>query len=301
MKRILIYLIFTILITTLFAETIIPDEPYSGKDISADFTVSDTLTIIGTEVQFTDLSTGSITNWQWDFDNDSTIDSSLQNPIWAYAEPGIYSVSLSISDETKDTAIEIKTDYIRVTEMDLNADLVAHYPFNGNANDESGNGNDGFLNGASATYDRFGNSDSAFEFDNVDDFIGLPYNSFIDIGDEITISAWVNQDSIETDVIFSSLDVSIGDNFTFGYSLGIQQSNEYGNSNSIFFQMGQSIWQWAKWTSETNSISSGWHHIVVEATSLSTASSDVTFYIDGLESISTPNNQHHFLLEEILL
>jgi hypothetical protein len=37
--------------------------------------------------------------------------------------------------------------------------LVAWYPFNGNANDESGNGNDGTVNGATLTADRnsFGN------------------------------------------------------------------------------------------------------------------------------------------------
>ncbi len=50
--------------------------------------------------------------------------------------------------------------------------LVAHYPFNGNANDASGNGNDGLpANGAHLTTDRTGQGDSAFEFDGVDDFI----------------------------------------------------------------------------------------------------------------------------------
>jgi hypothetical protein len=48
---------------------------------------------------------------------------------------------------------------------DLNDGLVAHYPFNGNANDESGNGNHGMVNGATLTEDRFGNIDSAFHFD----------------------------------------------------------------------------------------------------------------------------------------
>jgi Tol biopolymer transport system component len=39
--------------------------------------------------------------------------------------------------------------------------LIAFYPFNGNANDESGNGNDGTVNGATLTTDRFGNENSA--------------------------------------------------------------------------------------------------------------------------------------------
>jgi hypothetical protein len=47
--------------------------------------------------------------------------------------------------------------------------LVAHYPFNGNANDESGNGNHGTVHGAKLTQDRFGNPNSAYYFDGIDD------------------------------------------------------------------------------------------------------------------------------------
>jgi hypothetical protein len=43
--------------------------------------------------------------------------------------------------------------------------LVAYYPFNGNANDESGNGNNGTVNGAIADTDRFGNINAAYRFD----------------------------------------------------------------------------------------------------------------------------------------
>ena len=38
----------------------------------------------------------------------------------------------------------------------LNKGLVAYYPFNGNAKDESGNGNDGEVNGATLGADRNG-------------------------------------------------------------------------------------------------------------------------------------------------
>ena len=48
--------------------------------------------------------------------------------------------------------------------VDPNAGLVAHYPFNGNAADGSGNGRDGVVNGATLTADRFGNANSAFLF-----------------------------------------------------------------------------------------------------------------------------------------
>ena len=39
--------------------------------------------------------------------------------------------------------------------------LIAYYPFNGNANDESGNGNHGIVYGATLAADRNGNADSA--------------------------------------------------------------------------------------------------------------------------------------------
>ena len=42
--------------------------------------------------------------------------------------------------------------------------LVTWWPFNGNAIDESGNGNDGINNGATLTTDRFGNPDAAYYF-----------------------------------------------------------------------------------------------------------------------------------------
>ena len=48
--------------------------------------------------------------------------------------------------------------------------LVGWWPFNGNANDESGNGNNGTVNGASLTTDRFGNLSNAYLFDGLDDF-----------------------------------------------------------------------------------------------------------------------------------
>jgi hypothetical protein len=49
--------------------------------------------------------------------------------------------------------------------------LVGWWPFNGNANDESGNGNNGTVNGASLSIDRFANTNSSYSFDGVDDKI----------------------------------------------------------------------------------------------------------------------------------
>ena len=69
--------------------------------------------------------------------------------------------------------------------------LVAWYPFNGNANDESGNGNNGIINGATLTSDRDGNSSKAYFFSSVNCATRL--DADIDtksITSGVTISLW---------------------------------------------------------------------------------------------------------------
>jgi len=67
--------------------------------------------------------------------------------------------------------------------------LVGYWPFNGNANDESGNGNHGTVNGATLTTDRNGNANSAFSFDGVDDWILA--NSIL-LSNDFTINFLIN-------------------------------------------------------------------------------------------------------------
>ena len=52
--------------------------------------------------------------------------------------------------------------------IDVNTGLVAYYPFNGNANDESGNGNNGsVLTGTTLTTDRYNSANSAYQVDGI--------------------------------------------------------------------------------------------------------------------------------------
>jgi hypothetical protein len=67
--------------------------------------------------------------------------------------------------------------------------LVGWWPFNGNANDESGNGNNGTVNGATLTTDRFGNVNNAYNFDGVDDYNEIDVNSLLQNG--LSISVWI--------------------------------------------------------------------------------------------------------------
>ena len=73
----------------------------------------------------------------------------------------------------------------------LASGLVAWYKFDGNANDSSGNGNHGTVNGATLTTDRFGNPNSAYSFDGNDWISTANSTSLAGIYNTITVSAWI--------------------------------------------------------------------------------------------------------------
>ena len=74
----------------------------------------------------------------------------------------------------------------------MTSGLMAYYPFNGNANDESGNGNNGAVKGASLTSDRLGRANSAYRFSGSSQII-VPHNASLNLtGNNLTLSAWVN-------------------------------------------------------------------------------------------------------------
>lgn len=83
--------------------------------------------------------------------------------------------------------------------------LIAYYPFNGNANDESGNGYHGIVNGATLASDRKGNMNSAYYFDGVNDYIQIPF-ILLNGESEFSICGWVNTDasSVTNNTIFGS-------------------------------------------------------------------------------------------------
>jgi hypothetical protein len=70
--------------------------------------------------------------------------------------------------------------------------LIAYYPFNNNANDESGNNYHGTVYGATLTQDRKGNPNSAYYFDGVNDYIRITNNDSLNIQAAMSINFWMN-------------------------------------------------------------------------------------------------------------
>ena len=72
--------------------------------------------------------------------------------------------------------------------------LVTYYSFDGNANDLSGNGNDGVVYGATLTTDRFGVANRAYDFDGINDYI-LASADPLPTADR-TVALWFKADSL---------------------------------------------------------------------------------------------------------
>lgn len=111
--------------------------------ISANFTVNIPVGIVPVTVQFTDTSESintTINSWQWDLNNDGITDSTDQNPTFTYTDPGLFSVSLTISDgtlfnsTTKNDFITSAHNFKKEIIIDNNEQVYTDYDFELNIN-----------------------------------------------------------------------------------------------------------------------------------------------------------------------
>ena len=120
--------------------------------------------------------------------------------------------------------------------------LVGWWPFNGNANDESGNNNNGNNNGAILTSDRFNNSNCAFDFNNCN-YIDVGMSSANFSNSNFTISLWFTRDSSQIGYLISKRNSELFANFwqmrPNGFSINETTSNDSG-----FVAYNSSLNQW---------------------------------------------------------
>jgi hypothetical protein len=167
--------------------------------------------------------------------------------------------------------------------------LVGYWPFNGNANDESGNGNNGVVNGATLTTDRNGNADNAYAFDGLDDFINVLHNPSLNLPNG-TINVWFKTSSNNRMTLFNKSNFSDASNeyygstlgylFTVNGPIGITWGRKY-NSNCV---PGSG---WKGLTNNSLNYSDNTYHMITGIIS----SSSIDVFIDGVKqaSIAAPN------------
>lgn len=100
--------------------------------------------------------------------------------------------------------------------------LIGWWPFNGNADDESMNGNEGQVHGAKLTTNRFDKPNKAYSFNGIYDYITVDIlNSTLQLKNNFSFSVWVylNYNSNSSPYIISKGDLSSNE-----YSLGCSDS-----------------------------------------------------------------------------
>lgn len=143
--------------------------------------------------------------------------------------------------------------------------LVGWWGFNGNANDESGNGNNGIVFGASLTADRFGNNNKAYSFNGSSSYIlsntqSINSNSF-------SISVWLNTSHTKSEEIGLVVSRKSG-NHAYGVFLF---------DTSLYFQMVTECGKQFLYNTKNQKNNDGnWHHFVSVYDG-----KEMTAYIDG--------------------
>lgn len=107
--------------------------------------------------------------------------------------------------------------------------LAGWWPFNGNANDESGNGNNGTVDGAVLTTDRFGNADRAYNFNGGSQKIIVPTNNSLNFeaNNSFSVSYWIKPSAISNSHFNIILSKQTGSGNTHkGWNTHLEQWNK---------------------------------------------------------------------------
>jgi hypothetical protein len=150
--------------------------------------------------------------------------------------------------------------------------LVGWWPFNGNANDESGNGNNGTVNGATLTADRFGNNNGAYFFNGNGNYINLGNVTSLNFTSSFSMSCWISRQNLLNGNFARIIDKGI-QGLSGGYSFDITPSFLLRKSGFSGFEYSQSA------ISENQ-----WVHVlyVLDANTLNSK-----IYLDGVLETST--------------
>jgi hypothetical protein len=108
--------------------------------------------------------------------------------------PGNYFITCRVSDgltEVADSILLIVRDF----SQNQSGNLLLYLPYNGNAIDESGNGNNILVYQASLVPDRFSVPDRAFFFDGADDHMLITNTPALNFQNSITVNFWIKVSS----------------------------------------------------------------------------------------------------------
>ena len=237
----------------------------------ADFDINNGSCTAPCIVQFSDQSSNAnLYSWIfYDIGGSVIKNLSSQNASHTYITAGIYRVDLQVTATNGNT--DLMTKYVTINGLaSLAVNLEAHYPFSGDANDITGNGNDGTLQGSpSLTTDRNGVGNNSYQFNGINQYITT---NLTVATTSYSFSFWVKSNqggglASGNEVFLGTTDVIPNNVFFIGH---------FGNQ--IWVGLGDN-----SYTTNLNSFGTGWSHIV-----LTINGANASVYQDGqlLQTIS---------------
>lgn len=154
--------------------------------------------------------------------------------------------------------------------------LVSWWPFCGNGDDLSSNGNHATVNNATLTADRNGLPNSAYDFDGTSSFLRVFDSNTLDLKDNYTLSGWYKiNDLVNTNqqTILGKARTGGGTGYALSYSNGGPATVLAGANDGAGFNGG---------VTGTVAASTAWHHLAVTYNGAT-----MRLYQDGVETKST--------------
>lgn len=158
--------------------------------------------------------------------------------------------------------------------------LVGWWPFTGNAADHSSHGNDGNVNGAVLTTDRYGNADAAYYFNGSSSFIQTPDSPSLVISGDITMAAWVYDEGPSNAHFHTIISKRYTGYLSYNMSLSFYY-DQFGSPTElkkVFSGRGNALGGFNyKYSGDTIDINA-WQHLVVRI-----QNDTVTFFKNGVD------------------
>ncbi len=198
---------------------VIPNQPpvaHAGVDKSV--TVNQTITLVGTGMD----SDGSIVSYEWK--EGAIVLANTASFDYTPDSVGEHNLTLIVTDDdgaVGSDGVTITSQSVPDTGVHLTNGLVAHYEFEGNADDSSGNGNDGIEHGDMNYVD--GVVGQSASFDGIDDYIRIE-NKNLNSLKEFSISLYLLPQGYGG-AIFHSYSW----NYSWGRGFGLTLNDEGGS------------------------------------------------------------------------
>ena len=126
------------------------------------------------------------------------------------------------------------------TTISLTSGLIAHFTFDGNADDSSGKGHNGVAHSTSPTTDRMDRLNQAYSFDGINSYVEVEDGTSFNLGNDFSVSLWVKPSFYSSGVrcIISKSHAANSGWLIERNSIGVTKWNHWRTGSSLYTGWG---------------------------------------------------------------